>query len=440
MARCAPEQRFHAAALVQRLLATTGIIALNIILPGAAFGQLAPNQWTPAQFFPGEWFANGNWSDRIPTFNSAVTIDAAPSQPVVANTGAPFFGSAQAGQITIGANAQLTIANDGILTVTNDVTVGSMGTVTEEPGGRLTIGLVASPSPGITVNNGSALRGNGTVVTSDVPGTTINAGGSLVPEGPMHVPGTMTVTGNLTFQPGAFYVVQVTPSMASSTNVIGGAELHGGTVVANFGLGTFMNHYTILTARELDGTFAAQVATPGLPPDFGARLNYPGNSVVLNLFAQLVPEPTLPSAPPGPPIPPIPGLPPPPPQLSAADFTVNQLNVGHAIDNFFNNGGALPPAFLSLFNLTGGNLTNALNQLSGEPATGAQKVAFQLTNQFLDLMLDPFVDGRSRVGCTEYPVRALGFAPERETMPPELALAYASVFKEPPISFPSSAG
>ena len=44
-------------------------------------------------------------------------------------------------------------------------------------------------------------------------------------------------------------------------------------------------------------------------------------------------------------------------------------------------------------------------------------------------MLDPFVDGRSGVGGADHP--ALGFAPERETMPPDIALAYASVFKGP---------
>jgi uncharacterized protein with beta-barrel porin domain len=115
-------------------------------------------------------------------------------------------------------------------------------------------------------------------------------------------------------------------------------------------------------------------------------------------------------------------------------FTVNQLNVGHAIDNFFNNGGALPPAFVSLFSLTGSNLTNALDQLSGEAATGAQKVGFQLTDQFLNLMLDPFVDGRSGVGGSDHP--ALGFAPERETMPPDIALAYASVLKGPRVPAP----
>ena len=41
---------------------------------------------------------------------------------------------------------------------------------------------------------------------------------------------------------------------------------------------------------------------------------------------------------------------------------------------------------------------------------------------------------RSGVGGADHP--ALGFAPERETMPPEIALAYASVFKEPRATVP----
>jgi outer membrane autotransporter protein len=110
-------------------------------------------------------------------------------------------------------------------------------------------------------------------------------------------------------------------------------------------------------------------------------------------------------------------------------LTVNQAGVGDAIDTFFNNGGRLPASFVPLFGLTGGNLTNALSQLSGEAATGAQRVGFQLTDQFLNLMLDPFVDGRSGVGGADHP--ALGFAPERDSTPPEIALAYASVFKAP---------
>jgi hypothetical protein len=63
-------------------------------------------------------------------------------------------------------------------------------------------------------------------------------------------------------------------------------------------------------------------------------------------------------------------------------LTVNQFNVATSIDNFFNNGGRLPGSFVPLFGLTGSNLTNALSQLSGEAATGAQRVGFQLTDQF----------------------------------------------------------
>ena len=57
-----------------------------------------------------------------------------------------------------------------------------------------------------------------------------------------------------------------------------------------------------------------------------------------------------------------------------------------------------------------------------------------MESQFLDLMLDPFVDGRSGVGGADHP--ALGFAPERETLPPEIARAYASVFKKPRAALP----
>ena len=58
-----------------------------------------------------------------------------------------------------------------------------------------------------------------------------------------------------------------------------------------------------------------------------------------------------------------------------------------------------------------------------------------MTNQFLGLMLDPFVDGRSGVAGAGGP--ALGFAPEREDLPDDIALAYSSVLKAPPAKAPS---
>jgi uncharacterized protein with beta-barrel porin domain len=281
------------------------------------------------------------------------------------------------------------------------------------------------------------LLGDGTVSSTS---TQINTRGFLAPgvflaPGLVGTPGAMKVFGNLAFLSGAFYVVQVNPTTASTTNVTGTASL-AGTVAAVFAPGTtYMSRsYTILTAAGgVTGTFDGLVPL-GLPTNFGARLNYTGNTALLNIRAQLVPEPPTQPIPPIPGLPPILGLPEQQPAPPLPTFTVNQLNVGHAIDNFFNNGGALPPAFVSLFSLTGSNLTNALDQLSGEAATGAQKVGFQLTDQFLNLMLDPFVDGRSGVGGSDHP--ALGFAPERETMPPDIALAYASVLKGPRVPAP----
>jgi uncharacterized protein with beta-barrel porin domain len=124
------------------------------------------------------------------------------------------------------------------------------------------------------------------------------------------------------------------------------------------------------------------------------------------------------------------GVPGGPNALGTGALSFNQLNVANSLNNFFNNGGTLPATFVTIFGLTGGSLANALSQLSGEAATDAQKVGFQLTDQFLNLMLDPFVDGRSGVGGADHP--ALGFAPEREDLPEDIALAYAKVLKAPP--------
>ena len=83
-----------------------------------------------------------------------------------------------------------------------------------------------------------------------------------------------------------------------------------------------------------------------------------------------------------------------------------------------------------MFNLTGGNLQNALTQLSGEANVDGQAVTFQQMTQFLSLMLDPFVFGRNGIGGG---AGALGFAPEQEAnFPSDIALAYNAILKAPP--------
>jgi outer membrane autotransporter protein len=128
-----------------------------------------------------------------------------------------------------------------------------------------------------------------------------------------------------------------------------------------------------------------------VPVNFTESLSYTATDVILNLTAAL-------------------GV--------GIGLNQNQQNVATAVNNVFNNSGALPANFLSLFGLTGGNLANALTLLSGEPATGAQQGAFQLMNQFLGIMLDPFVDGRGGL------------------LPDGIAPAHANVMKAPAYKAP----
>jgi hypothetical protein len=142
-----------------------------------------------------------------------------------------------------------------------------------------------------------------------------------------------------------------------------------------------------------------------LTPNFVASLSYTPTDVFLNLTAATLGNGT--------------------------PLNQNQQSVANAINAFFNNGGTLTQNFASLFGLTGANLATALSQLSGEPATDAEKGAFNLMTQFLGVMLDPYVEGRPGMGG------AMGFAPEREaTLPPDAALAYAKVLKAPAYKAP----
>ena len=243
------------------------------------------------------------------------------------------------------------------------------------------------------------LGGNGMIGNTTINGGTLSPGNSI---------GTLTVQGNLVMTSAAAYLVEVSPTAADRTNVTGTASL-GGTVQAVFGPGgSFARSYTILSATGgLGGTRFNGLITGNLPANFATSLSYTSTDVLLNLTAVLG---------------------------AGIGLSQNQQNVATSLNTFFNNGGALPPGFLPIFGLTGSNLGNALSQLSGEAATGGQQVAFQMGNQFLGLMLDPFVDGRNGAAGLGGPASV---APEREAVPNEVALAYAAVLKAPPVRAPS---
>jgi uncharacterized protein with beta-barrel porin domain len=252
---------------------------------------------------------------------------------------------------------------------------------------------------------GGQLGGFGTV-----GGTTIANGATLSPGDPTNPTGTLKVTGNLAFQSGALYLLQVSTSGAASTNVSGSATLTGASVQTVFAPGgSFSKSYDILHATGGLGGTTFVGLTGNVPAGFTQSLSYTPTDVFLNLSL---------------------------PNLGGASGSLsqNQQAVANTINTFFNNGGAVPPGFVNLFGLTGGNLGNALTQLSGEAATGAEKGAFQLTTQFLELLLDPWTGGRGGASAG-----ATGFAPEQAaSLPPDVALAYASVLKAPAYNAPTS--
>jgi uncharacterized protein with beta-barrel porin domain len=206
-----------------------------------------------------------------------------------------------------------------------------------------------------TVNTGAALTGLGIVGN-----TTIANGGVLMPGS--GTPGTsLTVSGNLAFQSGALYLVQLNPTTSSFINVAGAAMLGSATVQANFASGSYIaKQYTILTASGgIDGTFGS-VVNFNVPPGLGTSLSYDSSHVYLNLDLAL----SL-----------LPGL------------NANQRNVADALTRFFNSNGGIPAVFASLS-------PAGLTQASGELATGTQQATFNAMNMFLSLLTDPLVSGR----------------------------------------------
>lgn len=272
--------------------------------------------------------------------------------------------------------------------------------------------LVDGTTNGALNVQAGTLGGSGTVGA-----TTIGGGGTLAPGD--HVVGTLNVNGNLAFQSGALYLVKVTPTGASSTNVTGTASLTVGSVQTMFATGSYVTKtYDILHAMGgLGGTKFSGISG-NVPAGFSQVLSYSTSGTDTDVFLNLTATLGAPGGAGG---------------LGSSGLNQNQQHVADALNNFFNNGGALPPNFVNVFGLTGANLANTLTQLSGEAATGAQRGAFQLGGQFLGLMLDPFVDGRGGAAGAGGP--ALGFAPARAGLPDDIALAYASVTKAPPAPF-----
>lgn len=263
-------------------------------------------------------------------------------------------------------------------------------------GGTLNVAGSLSGTANVTVYSGVVLTGAGSIAS---PQVLIGSGAVFAPGTPS-MPGTsMAISGNLGFQAGATYSVYLNPLGATSANVTGTASLNG-TVAAYFQPGSYLSKtYDILHAAGLGGTTFSGFTV--MPANFNASLSYDATDVFLNLTAQMG---------------------------ASGNLNGNQRNVANVLDHVFNSTGSLPPAFASVFAMSGPALGNALSQLSGQAATGASGTAFESGSAFLDLLLDRAVDAGSSLGNT---TQAFGYAADtRATLAPDIANAFARVQKQ----------
>jgi autotransporter-associated beta strand protein len=213
--------------------------------------------------------------------------------------------------------------------------------------GQLVANGNLSSSSGVFVAGGAMLSGTGIV-----PSTVVS--GALAPG---NSPGTLTVSGNLTFNGGSSYLIAAAGPAASRTNVSGTATL-AGTVTAAFQPGVLNNRYTILSAAGgRIGAFDSSMIS-GLPGFISGSLGYTPTDAVLNLQSSFTATPGLGG---------------------------NQLSVARALDTAFNAGpglGAMPV----LFGLSPGQIPSTLSILAGDNASVGESVAMAAGSQFAALM------------------------------------------------------
>ena len=278
-------------------------------------------------------------TDTITTISSGFTVTplslAAPSP--FSSVSFDSFGTAGAGSLVKTGSGTLTLS--GTNTYTGTTTVN---------GGFLDVeGSIASSSL-TTVNAGGALTGAGVVGN-----TSIASGGIFVPGNGFGT--STTVQGNLAFQSGALYLVQLNSTASTSAKVSGTAGVNGNVGVTFDPAGFIMKKYVILQAQNgVSGTFNG-VSTPA---NLVGNISYDPTHAFLNLNLNYGPN-----------------------------LNTNQQNVANTLSNFFNSNGSISAVLASL-------TPSGLSQTAGEIATGTQQATFNAMNMFMQLLSDPFVSGR----------------------------------------------
>jgi autotransporter-associated beta strand protein len=318
--------------------ALSGWMPFGTNLPNALIGQLSYNP--AADVLAVGTFGRGAWLlyDVTAYFPTATVLRFG----LADNDSAP-----DASFLTNGIYASRNLEKVGAGTLTINGTSSYKGS-TRVLGGQLVVNGDLSSSSGVFVDGPATLSGIGIL-----PSTVVS--GRLAPGNSI---GTITVMGNLVFNPGSVYQIQAAGNASARTNVTGTATLAGSALVSYSGT-NFMPRYTILSATGgLNGRFDAFGLSGTFPSFFNTYLGYTASDVVFNLQSTMAATPGL---------------------------SGNQLSVARALDSAFNTGpglGAMP----ALFSLTGGQIASSLSLLAGDSASVGQSVTIAAGSQFAALM------------------------------------------------------
>ena len=252
----------------------------------------------------------------------------------------------------IAGSGSLTKAGTGTLTLSG---ISSYTGATVVDGGALLVNGSIAASSGVTVAAGATLGGSGDLPSAVIDGGTLSPGNS---------PGTLTINGNLTLNPGSTYLVEVQGAIADRVNVTGTASLAGTLrVVPLGGSHRFNNPYTLLSATGgRSGTFDTAI---GFGAGVTTTVSYTATDVLLTLAPKALTSPN-------------PGV----------NAPLNAYAVATAIDAAVANG-ADPSSLFGIYNLPATAIPAAVNSLSGEIHTAAPAMAHVVSDQFLRTMLDP---------------------------------------------------
>ena len=313
----------------------------------------------------------------------------------LSTTFAGFFGDGGAIK-SGGTGGSLTKEGTGAFTLTG---VSSYTGQTRIEGGMLVVDGSIAASSNVRVDAGGTLAGTGTVSSTNVfDGGTLVAGHGEAPFG------ALKVRGDLGFARGATYFVQVSPDAAGATSVTGTATLGGATVAASFAKGSYVTkQYSILDANSISGSFGQLVPT-NLLPVFTAALSYDPKHVFLKLSANPDPSSIVKAnggnAGEGDPL---------------QGFKVNQRKVMAGFANSFNTTGSISATFAT-------QSAAGLTQVSGETAVGSQQATFDAMGQFMGVMLDPTLGGRSASGA---PREAMASMPRKAPVAEDFSSRWA---------------